>query len=94
MKKAFVFDCYEIKIADLLPLLLQEQRCDRTTKDSFLFEEERVGKLHQYKHRDINGTMHLGVPENCDKNLSLIRTTKLDRRCSFKKLKKRTSKNG
>ena len=77
----------------LFNLNSQVQRCDSTAEDSFLFKEERVGKFYQYKHRDVN-TLKLGVPKNCDENLSLISTTGIDRRCLFRKLRRRTSQNG
>ena len=65
------------------------QTCDNTTEDSFLFKEERIGKLYQYKHRYINSTLKLGVPRNCDENVALIGTTKMDRRCLLSKLGRR-----
>ncbi|KAL9967737.1 hypothetical protein ACROYT_G026028 [Oculina patagonica] len=80
---------YALKVINGTNATFEEHRCDSTTEDSFLFDQERVGRLYQFKHIDISGTMQLGVPRNCDENLSLISTTKLDRRCSFKKLKRR-----
>ncbi|XP_020602833.1 uncharacterized protein LOC110041848 [Orbicella faveolata] len=85
---------YALKVINGTNVAFEVQRCDNTTEDSFLFKEERVSKLYQYKHTDINRTLKLGVPKNCDENLSLISTTKIDRRCLFRKLRRRTSKNG
>ena len=93
--RSFCFQIYWISInICFICIRSQVQRCDNTTEDSFLFIEERVEKLYQYKHRDINKTLKLGVPQNCDENLSLISTTQRDRRCLFTKLRRRTSKNG
>ncbi|XP_078375847.1 uncharacterized protein LOC144659304 [Oculina patagonica] len=80
---------YALKVINGTNVTFEVHQCDSTTENSFLFVEERVGKLYQYKHRNINGTMQLCLPRNCDENLSLIRTNKLDRRCSYKKLKRK-----
>lgn len=85
---------YALKVVNEINIAFKVQPCDNTAEDSFLFKEERVGKLYQYKQRYFNWTLKLCVPKNCDENLALINTTKLDRRCSFRKLRRRITKNG
>ena len=88
LKESFCFSLLLKWYCCFFHVYSQVQRCNSTVEDSFLFKEERVGKHYQYTHRIINGTMRLGVSRNCDENLSFLSTTRLDRRCSFKKLKK------
>ena len=73
-----------------LTLHSQEQLgCDSTTKDDFLFEEEKVGRLFIYKYMATNTC--LGVASDCDENLSLITSTNFrDRRCKFSLLTRRS----
>jgi len=75
-----------------LMLHLQEQiGCDSTTGDEFLFMEEKVGKLFIYKYLASNTPMCLAVGDNCDDNLSLIKSTHFrERRCKFLRLTRRS----
>ena len=74
-----------------LMLYSQKQlRCDSTTGHEFLFAEEKVGRLFVYKYMASNTPMCLGVPNDCDDNLSLIESSDFrDRRCKFSLLIRR-----
>lgn len=78
---------FSLKAVNGTSVTFEKQRC--TTESNFLFAEKRVGRLYQYLHTVGNTTLCLGVPGDCGVTLSLIRADGNDRRCLFRKHRKR-----